>query len=271
MSKQAEVKKVYTNLFKILVNEFHSSYKAYNYLLEFLIIDNSSSPIRDLDSNLLWFFQNKRLAKSLTNSYKLDLIKDKELIYDYLGDIYAENVVKGDNVLEFCPTPDHIADFQCRFILAEKKNKMKEKEIIKILNRKKENKDIKDLLKTVEFKPVYDEFNILDPFVGSGRFLLKADKYAPNSCLFGVDLDIMMIRTAFTNAVIYNIPMLLLNANSLLHNTDLSSEDGRYNWRFANRWDSHIRELKEKKVDKEESKKVRKIDKNKKIEQRKLF
>ena len=89
-------------------------------------------------------------------------------------------------------------------------------------------------------KPV----NVLDPVVGTGRLLMAAHKQAPNANLFGVDLDQRMVRIAFTNFAIHDISGYLLNADSLQHETDISTENGLYNWRFANRWNSNLDDLK---------------------------
>jgi len=86
--------------------------------------------------------------------------------------------------------------------------------------------------------------NILDPCVGTGRFLISAGKYAPNAVLYGVDIDNRAIRTAFANACIHKIRVRLLNADSIRHATMPDTEAGRYNWRFCNSWNSHYSELK---------------------------
>ena len=86
--------------------------------------------------------------------------------------------------------------------------------------------------------------NILEPCVGTGRFLITAQEYAPNARLFGVDNNITMFRTAFTNAAIHSISMYLLHADSLFHDISISTPDGLYNWQHANRWQSQMDNLK---------------------------
>ncbi len=206
-----DVRMAYDELFEILYREFNNSGKAYEHLLEFLAVDNCPPIMNDIEGRLEWFFSNMGLAEKLVKAYKLPLIKEDR--YDYLGDIYVENVIgpkeAGRKGLYLTPQP--VVDFMCRSILNEKNN---------------------------------EKINILDPCVGSGRFLLTANKYAPIARLFGVDIDLNMIRTAFTNAAIHSISMYLLHADSLLHETDISLPEGRHNWQFANRWHSHIGKLK---------------------------
>ncbi len=87
--------------------------------------------------------------------------------------------------------------------------------------------------------------NILDPCAGSGRFLLEAYKISPNADLFGVDIDLDLVRTCITNLELRNIKnYYILNADSLTHELQLDNEDGIYNWKYSNSWKSHISELK---------------------------
>jgi type I restriction-modification system DNA methylase subunit len=121
------------------------------------------------------------LAEKLIKQYDLELIKSSR--YDYLGDLYLENVISKTEVARkgLMLTPQPIVDLMCQMTLGKTDGKI----------------------------------NILDPYVGTGRFLLTANTYAPNAGLFGVDNNITMIRTAFTNAAIHIVTMYLLNADSL--------------------------------------------------------
>ena len=85
--------------------------------------------------------------------------------------------------------------------------------------------------------------NILDPAVGSGRLLMAAYKRAPHARLFGVDIDLRLVRIAFANFTIHKIPGYLLHADSLCHEIDIATEDGRNNWQHANRWYSCMDKL----------------------------
>ncbi len=85
---------------------------------------------------------------------------------------------------------------------------------------------------------------VLDPAVGTGRLLMAAYKQVPGGLFFGVDTDLRALRIATTNFFIHDIPGYFLHADSLLHETDISTEEGRYNWQFANSWYSQIDRLK---------------------------
>jgi len=206
-----EDREAYDSLFEILYNESNDSHKAYEHLLQFLAVDNCPPVMLDIEGKLEWFFLNKDLAEQLIQAYRLPLIKSDG--YDHLGDIFIENVIgateAGRKGLYLTPQP--VVETMCRMTLGEKNS---------------------------------EEINVLDPCVGTGRFLLTANKYAPKSRLYGVDNNITMVRTAFTNASIYSISMYLLHADSLYHETDISKPDGVYNWQFANRWRSHLDKLK---------------------------
>ena len=60
---------------------------------------------------------------------------------------------------------------------------------------------------------------------------------------FGVDSDLRLLRIAATNFYVHNIQGYLLHADGLIHETDISSEDGKYNWQFANSWYSNMDKL----------------------------
>jgi type I restriction-modification system DNA methylase subunit len=206
-----KVRKIYDDLFDILFNKFNDSNKAYDHLLEFLGVDNCPPIIKDIKDGFGWLFEDNRLCEKIKGAYDLSIFKSDR--YDYLGDLYTENVLgskEAGRKGQFL-TPHHIVDCMCDSVLGNADSEKKS--------------------------------NILDPCVGSGRFLITANKYSPNARLFGVDTDLTMVRTSLTNAAIYNLPMFVLHANSLLHETDIALPDGRYNWKFANRWESCIDEL----------------------------
>lgn len=208
---EKEVRKAYDALFDELYKEFHDSNESYEKLLEFLAVDNCPPIMLDIEGRLEWFFTNKNLSKRLINAYDMALIKSDR--YDYLGDIYIENVIGSSeaNRKGLYLTPQPVVEAMCKMTLGEINN---------------------------------NNINVLEPCVGSGRFLLTANKYAPNANLYGVDISLPMVRTSFTNAAIHNIRMYLLHADSLSHNISHSEPNGIYNWQYANRWQSHYEKLK---------------------------
>lgn len=206
---------MYDELFNILYREYNDSHKAYEHLLQFLAVDNCPPIMLEIEGNLEWFFSNKELADKIIKAYNLPLIKEGgSEKYDCLGDLYVENVIGANEASRkgLYLTPQPVVELMCQSVLGD--------------NTK-------------------EEPNILEPCVGTGRFLLTASKYAPNARLYGVDNNLNMIKTAFTNAAIYNVSMYLLHADSLLHETDISKQEGRDNWQYANRWQSSYDKLKE--------------------------
>lgn len=202
---------MYDALFENFYKEFNDSHKAYDHLLEFLAVDNCPPLIMDIEDRLEWLFKNPGLAENLKKSYNLPLMKEDR--YDYLGDLYIENIIgpkeAGRKGLYLTPQP--VVDLMCQCTIGNNNE---------------------------------DEVNVLDPCVGTGRFLLTANKYAPNAKLFGVDNNLTMIRSAFTNAAIHSIRMYLLHADVFKHETDIGIPEGLYNWQYANRWYSHMDKLK---------------------------
>jgi len=203
-----DARKTYDNMFEVLFREYNDSHKAYDHLLQFLTVYNHMAVMDDIKFE--WFFKNQDLADKLIRSYDRAMIKSDR--YDYLGDIYTENVIgpreAGRTGLYLTPQP--VVDAMCQMIIGE----------------------------------TMDRLYVVDPCAGSGRFLITANKYAPNAILFGVDKNITMVRTAFTNAAIHNIDVFLLHADSLYHEINLCYPNGLYNWHHANRWQSQIDKLK---------------------------
>ncbi len=144
--------------------------------------------------------------------------KDK---YDYLGDLYAERVLTAEEARKkgIFLTPPAAVSFMCRSVIP-KAREMSERE----------NRPIR----------------ILDPACGTGRFLIEANKQCPEAELLGVDSDITMVRTAIVNMYLFldvNTKVRILHADSLKHETDLITENGRRNWRFANYWEECIQKM----------------------------
>lgn len=195
-------------MFNILYEKCHDYTKAYDRLLQFIIVDHIPPMIHQFDGKMSWFADDEKTSLKLIEIYKQHFKEIHTDRYDYLGDIYVEKQgrfsqgIKGQFL-----TPAHICDFMVNVVINE------------------EEKD----------KPI----NIFDPCVGTGRFLMTASKYAPKAVLFGVDIDNRAIRTAFANACIHKARMRLLHADSLRHATDISTKAGLYNWKFCNSWQSH--------------------------------
>jgi type I restriction-modification system DNA methylase subunit len=205
-------RKIYENMYEILCRRFHDHNKAWDYLIEFLAVDNCPSLLSQLEHKFEWLFEDKDLADKLMSVYKPDVIKAD--IHDHLGDMYVENQSKSgkSNNGQFL-TPDNVVDFICKSTIEQAKDGD-------------------------------TPLNILDPCVGTGRFLIGAYNCAPNANLFGVDIDLRALRVAFTNCAIHNIRAYFLHADSLVHEIDISKPEGIENWQYANKWYSQWDKLK---------------------------
>lgn len=188
-------------MFERLILKFSDPIKAWDRLIEFLATDNSARLITKLNHNFKWLTDDSKLVSDLLNIYEPDLLKTD--FHDYLGELYEDKIASKTNAQSIL-TSD-----------SEAKKRI-ESQIINT----NENK------------------TILDPAVGSGKLLMAAHKIAPNAKLFGVDYDIQKLRIAYANLAIHGIPGYLLHANPSRHEIDISTENGRHNWKYANSWNN---------------------------------
>lgn len=208
--KTSQARKIYEEMYETLYRKFYDHNKAWDYLIEFIAVDNCPALLSQLEHKFEWLFEDKDLCEKLTRVYKPDVLKQDT--HDHLGDLYVENQSKlGRSFKGQFLTPDNVCDFICNTTIEQTDKQL----------------------------------NILDPAVGTGRFLLFAHRYAPNANLFGVDIDLRALKIAFTNCAIHGIRAYLLHADSLRHEIDISKEAGRYNWQYANKWYSCWDKLKE--------------------------
>lgn len=205
-----DVRKMLDSMYDTLTAKFHDPIIAWDHLIEFLAVDNCGSMLFQMDHKFEWLFEDRGLTEKLMHTYDPKMLRSD--YYDHLGDMYLDRVISTNQAQrqgQFL-TPMNVAQMTAAMTIGETKDKV----------------------------------NVLDPCVGTGRLLMAAHKQAPNAKLFGVDLDQRMVRIAFTNFAIHDISGYLLHADSLQHETDISTEEGRYNWQFANRWNSHLDQLK---------------------------
>lgn len=206
-----DVRKMLESMYDLLNQKFNDSVKAWDSLIEFLAVDNCGSLYYQLNHKFEWLFEDNDFARRLMKTYDFELLKSD--YYDHLGEMYLERIVGQNEVRRkgLYLTPMNIAETMAVMTISSTDEKIR----------------------------------VLDPAVGSGRLLMAAYKKAPNSILFGVDIDLRVLRIAFTNFAIHNISGYLLHANSLEHEIDISTENGMYNWQFVNSWYSHMDKLKE--------------------------
>lgn len=207
----AKVRTMLDGMYAAFEEEFRDGYAAWDRFVEFLAADNRGEFILQMGANLSWLADKKTLSDRIVRLYDQALLKSD--YHDHLGSMYL----------------DRFASKSCARHTGQFLTPM-------------------GLDKAVGDMPIPEtdqEVNILDPCVGSGRLLMAAHKRAPNARLFGVDIDLRMLRIAYTNCAIHNISGWLLHADSLKHEIDISTDDGLYNWKHANSWKSQIHKLRE--------------------------
>lgn len=204
-----EVRTMLENMYDLMTVKVNDSVKSWDRFVEFLAADNSQALYFQLKPNLDWFLGDESFATELMKLYNPHLLKSD--YYDHLGEIYTERIVSRNDVKRkgIYLTPMHISEMISKMTIGE----------------------------------TDERINVLDPAVGSGRLLMSAYKVAPNGRFFGVDLDMRLLRIAMTNFAIHNIPGYFLHANSLKHEIDISKTGGRANWKYMNRWNSHLEDL----------------------------
>ena len=196
-------------LYSLFENHFSDTYKGWEHFIEFLAADNSREHFLQLHSRLEWLFKDKNLCQRVLKVYDPRLLRSD--YRDHLGEMYLEKIA-GNNV----------ATKRGQFLTPD---------------------TVSTLMGEMCIPPTEKNIYVLDPAVGSGRLLMAAHKRAPHAVLFGVDVDLSMYHIALANFAIHNIHGFLLHADSLLHETDIATTDGRANWAYANRWDSCIEKL----------------------------
>jgi len=201
-----KVRTMLEKMYNVFIDKFHDPIKSWDRLVEFLAVDNCGGFIYQLNHKFEWLFQDSKLADTVMELYDPELLRSD--YYDHLGDMYLEKIVSNKEAQRkgLFLTPVNLAE----------------------------------LLAQTTFQKSNIPLKIFDPAVGTGRLLMAAYKNEPNSMLFGVDIDLRLLRIAMTNFAIHDIPGYLLHANSLVHEIDIATEAGRNNWQYANKWYSCI-------------------------------
>lgn len=205
LKMQSKVRKMLDNMYALFITKFKDRFKAWDYFLEFIAADHYGSLIYQFNHKLEWLFEDQKLTKSLLNIYDSKLLKSD--YYDHLGELYFDKVIVDKNQsLMSHDTADKLA----------------------MLNIGNNDAPLK----------------ILDPCVGTGRYLMATARLAPNALVFGVDSNLRLLRIAYTNFLIHNIKGYVLHANKKIHDIELNTKNGIHNWQFANKWNSCIGQLK---------------------------
>lgn len=206
----SDVRLMLESMYDQISEKFKDRKSAWDRFIEFLAVDNCGILIKEINGNFDWLFSDMKFAGKLMTTYNPESLKQDH--YDHLGDMYVEKFIPLNNPVR-------------------KRIIQSESEITNMLADPRINEKAKRIC-------------VLDPSAGTGRLLMAVYEKVPESILFGVDSDLNLLRIAMTNFVIHDIPGYLLNANILEHETDISKENGDYNWQFANKWYSHFDRLK---------------------------
>ena len=206
-----KVRTMLEGMYAAFEKEFKDRYTAWDRFIEFLAADNRGELILTMGNSLSWLENKKTLSDRIIKLYDSALLKSD--YHDHLGSIYLEKFVSKSYA-------KHTGQFLTPMGLAK-------------------------ALADMTIPETDEEINILDPAVGSARLLMAAHRRAPNARLFGVDKDLRMLQIGYTNFCIHNISGWLLHADSLKHEIDISTDDGSYNWKHANSWQSQIDKLRE--------------------------
>lgn len=199
----SEVRTMLERMLQVFRTKFSGKFTAWDRFLEFLVVDHRADLIFSFGHRFEWFMKDPNFVKSISEIYNPEFLTED--YYDHLGELYVERVMpeSGVNDVGMLPT-----QFEGRGL-------------------------VKHLFKNKSKKPA----SLIDTAVGTGRLLMATYKIAPEVKLFGIESDLRTYRIALTNFAIHKIPTYLLNADSS-HETDLSKENGKFNWQYANNWNS---------------------------------
>lgn len=194
------------NTYALFKEKVQDKRKAWDYLLEFVAVENRGSVIFEIGHKFEWLFNDNGLCKKVLELYDDEILKQD--YHDHLGDMYLYHIVPKSEELKKARYIKHDPALD---VLAEIPTQISE-EILKFY----------------------------DPFAGTGRLLMAAHKKAPLAKCFGLEKDIDLYRIAVTNFAIFNIPGYLLHENHSPKTFNSSSPIVSHNWKYANHWNPPI-------------------------------
>lgn len=197
-----EVRAMLESLYGVFAEKFNCQTLAWDRFVEFLAADNHASLIYEIRHTFRWLHGHASFADKVLKVYDNKLLKSD--YYDHLGEMYLEKIVS--------------------------ESQAKRKGLFLVSSQTADSLAQKAIPETDE------RLRILDPAMGTGRLLMAAHRRAPKAFLFGVDSDLRSLRIAYTNFAVHDISAYLLHADSSRHETDISTQDGKYNWGYANNW-----------------------------------
>jgi len=197
-------------------------------------------------------FSNSKVRDMLNNLYELFLnkFKDKEKAWDYfLLFIAVDN--NGNLILD--------SGINLHWLLRDKKFF---NSVLSIYDSKLLKSEVYDHLGELYFdifgennpqNSIISDEQIIEKYKASKLILdisnkvsknvISIQKNNPSAIIFGVTTDLNILRIALTNSFIFGIKCFLLNADSKLHELSLTTQNGLFNWKFANQWFSSFNSL----------------------------
>lgn len=207
-------RKKYDKMLDVLYKEIHNETDAFDRMLEFLLVDNSWPFLSQFGKDAWFIDPNNAWLRAILQEYNKETVELLRSNWDDdLGDLYIDLQSQGSqNMKGQFLTPMNVCNMMTQMAIPEE------------LRNKKSN--------------------ILDPCCGTGRFFMTGFKVSPKSYYYGVDIDQRILHVALVNCAMHDIHGFLLHADSLVHEIGLDTPNGRYNWKFANQWESHWSDLK---------------------------
>ena len=207
MAKEAQT--MINELYSFFKETYTEPIKSWDNMLEFIASYHNPTLLLEKQIKPEWINRDDNFSKKIIEIYDPTILTNN--IYDDLGDYYYNNII-----------------LKKRIDLPNVENKISDL----LSNINDEDKNLNNL--------------VLDKQVGTGKNLLEIAKRCPHWTYFGVDNDIRHLRIAMTNFYIHNISGYLLHADPQIHDIELITKEGRYNWKYANNWESQIHNLKNK-------------------------
>ncbi len=199
---EPKVRAMLENMYDVFNQKIQDKRKAWDYLIEFLAVDNRGSVIFEIGHKFEWLFDDRSLVSKVLQVYDGDMLKSD--YYDHLGDMYLHHIVPKSEELD-----------KARYI----RHQPPADELAELIS------------------PISNEIiRFFDPVAGTGRLLMAAHKKVPLARCFGIEKDLDMYRIAVTNFAIYDVPGFILNGHSSSQKFNSSSPHDGYNWRYANHW-----------------------------------
>jgi hypothetical protein len=181
----------------------------------------------------------------------------KEEPGDHLGDIFVEEELAGrHNRLGQLLTPMQIVNAMIKMVgIGEKKQRPRPDTVTEAwlsvesmaYDHKLDEHQLLErqrLRRTFEIEPVWEKYvtkpeTVLDPCVGTGRFLLGATWQEPKAplVLFGIEIDLSLYRACLVNMALFsNHSYSIICADTLMIDQRYSGVDSKL-WDFGNQWD----------------------------------